>query len=107
MRLLSETLNELIGLAQETITRPARTRDFATDEKLAKLAAEVRDADARPAEGKRTTDAAMVMVIVLNAFFASDREPTSHLLGNAGVTLTWLRGEAWVALNNEKEARAS
>lgn len=106
MRPLSETLIDLIGFAEETITRPARTLSLA-DGRFIALAREVRTADALPAESERTTRAALVMVIVLEQFFASDREPTSYFLAHAGMTLTWLRGEAWAARKNEKEARGS
>lgn len=107
MRLLSETLIDLIGFAEQTITRPAKHYGFTIDAQFAQLAAEVRRAAAMPAEGIRTTQAALVMVITLEEFFASDREATSQLLGIAGVALPWLRGEAWTARRNEKEARGS
>jgi hypothetical protein len=69
------------------------------------LAREIRHADALPAEGSRTTRAGLVMVIALEEFFSSDREPTSQMLMLAGATLPWLRGEAWIARKNENEAR--
>jgi hypothetical protein len=108
MRPLSETLLDLVGFAEEVITRPAKYFMPAMDDRLRfnSLAAEIRKADVTPAEGVRTTRAALVMVIVLEEFLAGDREPTSHFLGHAGITLPWLRGEAWQARRNEKEARA-
>jgi hypothetical protein len=105
MRLLSETLVDLIGFAEETITRPAKYYGVSVDERFTSLAAEIRHADALPAEAIRTTRAGMVMVIALEEFFAGDREPTSQMLMIAGATLPWLRGEAWTARKNEKEAR--
>src|ERR1700682_2453504 len=107
MRPLSETLTDLIGLAEETITRPSKHYGFTPDQHFTGLATEVRRADALPAEGVRTTRAALVMVIALEEFFAGDREPTSQMLMLAGATLPWLRGEAWAARKNEKEARES
>jgi len=107
MRPLSEVLIDLIGFTEETITRPSRYHGFVVDQRFADLAAEVRHADARPAEGPRTTRAAMVVVIAIEAFFATDRPPTSPCLMVAGAALPWLRGEAWTAMTNEKAARAS
>jgi hypothetical protein len=108
---LSETLILLIGFAEETIARPAKharyLSGFSEAERFAALASEVRAADARPAEGVRATGAAMIMVFAIEAFFASDREPTSQWLGVAGVTLPLLRAEAWIARRNEQEARGS
>jgi hypothetical protein len=101
MRPLSETLNQLIAVAEIAIVRP-QTRELHT---AAAIFAEIRLADARPAEGIRTTRAALVMVILLEEFLAGDREPTSHHLMLAGAALPWLRGEAWRAVQNEKEAR--
>lgn len=108
MRTLADTLLDLIGFAEEVITKPAKYFGPAMDDRLRfnSLAAEIRQADTRPAEGIRTTRAALVMVIVLEEFFAGDREPTSHFLAHAGVTLPWLRGEAWQARRNEKEQRS-
>lgn len=105
MKTLSEILNELIGFAEEVITRPRRYDGMALAARFAPLAETVRRADALPAEGIRTTRAAMTMVIVLEEFFAGDREPTSQLLGIAGAALPWLRADAWRALRNEKETR--
>lgn len=106
MNTLSQTLNDLIGFAEEVITRPSRYFPGpALEARFAHIAEAIRHADALPAEGIRTTRAAMTMVIVLEEFFAGDREPTSQLLGIAGAALPWLRTDAWRALRNEKEAR--
>jgi hypothetical protein len=107
---LSETLIRLIGFAEEIITRPARlygSAGFDQGLNFGSLAAEIRKAEARPAEGIRTTRAAMIMVFAIEEFFAGDREPTSQWLGVAGVTLPLLRAEAWRARRNEQEARGS
>ncbi len=106
MRPLSETLTLLIAIAEEIITRPAMTYSFVNDGRFGGIAAEIRKADVTPAEGIRTTRAALVMVILLEEFLASAREPTSQHLSLAGATLPWLRGEAWQARRNEKEARS-
>ncbi len=105
MRPLSQALTALIGFAEETITRPGKFHGFRLDEGFGELAREIRRHDALPAEGVRTTRSAMVMIIALEEFFDSDREPTSRWLMVAGVTLPILRGEAWRAAKNEKEAR--
>jgi hypothetical protein len=102
---LSKTLNELIGFTEEVITRPNRYSGHALDARFAPIAASVRHADALPAESVRTTRAGVVVVTVLEAFFAGDREPHSQLLGLAGAALPWLRAEAFRALRNEQEAR--
>jgi hypothetical protein len=107
MRPLSETLTDLIAFAEETITHPRRVPNLGDTGRFPQLAAEIRRADARPADGVRATRTGLVMVIALEAFFAGDREPTSQLLGLAGCALPWLRGEAWIAMKNEKEARGT
>jgi hypothetical protein len=107
MRPLSETLTDLIVFAEQVITRPAMVPNLANNGMLPTLAREVKYADALPAESVRTTRAAMVMIIVLEEFFAGDCEPDERALMLAGATLPWLRGEAWVARRNEKEAGAS
>lgn len=103
---LSETLILLIGFAEEVITRPAKharhVGAFSDAERFAFLASEVRAADARPADGLRTTYAAMAMVAALEGFFAGDREPTSQWLGLAGNSLPLLRADAWAAKRNEQ-----
>jgi len=110
MRPLSETLTDLIVLAEDSVTRPSRYRAGpALDAKFAALATEVRDAEARPAENVRTTSAAMIMVLALEEFHATGA--TSENLSNpwlmlAGATLPLLRIDAWRAFNNEKQARA-
>lgn len=106
MRPLSETLTDLIVLAEAVVSRP-RSMAVAKDvTPLPTLAAEIRRAAELPAEDVRTTQAALIMAIALKEFFDGDREPGSQWLGVAGVVLPLLRVEAWAALNNEKAARA-
>ena len=103
MRALSNVLNDLIGFAESAVTRP--NSDHGYTEQFAALAAEVRYADALPAENIRTTRAAMVIVIAIEEFWRGGREPGSRWLMLVGATLPMLRAEAWIAINNEKEAR--
>lgn len=109
MNPVSETLTLLIGFAEEIVTRPMTSYagGFGIAERFALLARDVRHADARPAEGARVTNAAMIMVIALERYFEGDREKTSPWLMVAGTTLPLLRAEAWVAHRQEKEARGS
>ncbi|MBR1150124.1 hypothetical protein JQ575_05620 [Bradyrhizobium sp. JYMT SZCCT0428] len=112
MRPLSQTLNDLIGFAEETVTRPNRYSGHALGARFGELAAEIRGADARPAEAVRTTRAAMVMVYALEGFYAGEPEAGSRSLESpwlmlAGAALPLLRVEAWIAFNNEKAARGT
>ncbi|UEM09038.1 hypothetical protein J4G43_030330 [Bradyrhizobium barranii subsp. barranii] len=104
MRPLSQTLTDLIGFTEEVITRPARHHGLAADTRYPLLAQEIRDADKRPAEGVRCTHSGVAIVACLDAFFASDMDPTSRWLGAIGALLPLLRGEAWQQLKSEKEA---
>jgi hypothetical protein len=103
MRALSATLTDLIEFAEGVVTRPRSNHEYAGA--FVVLASEVRYADTLPAEGVRTTRAAMVMVIAIEEFRQSGQEAGSRWLMLAGATLPLLRGEAWLAMNNEKEAR--
>lgn len=110
MRPLSQALNDLIGFAEDIVTRPNRYTARAMDSRFGELAAEIRQADARPAEAVRTTRAAMVMVTVLEGFYAGESEAGSRSLESpwlmlAGTALPLLRVDAWLAFNNEKAAR--
>lgn len=107
MRALSETLTDLIVLAEDTIARPMKHYGFAVDERFTIVSQEIRRADGLPAEGIRTTRAAMIMVTALDEFIASDRESTSPWLMLAGTALPLLRAEAWRARRNEQEARGT
>lgn len=110
MKPLSETLTDLIGFAEETVTKPNRYSGSTLTARFADLAAEVRQADARPAENIRTTRAALIMVMALEEFYDANNECGPTPLKNpwlmlAGTTLPLLRVDAWRALNNEKQAR--
>jgi hypothetical protein len=108
---LSATLTDLIGVAEQVVTKPARYPGSSLSaQAFAAIAADVREADARPAENIRTTTAAMIMVLALEEFHGAGA--TSENLSNpwlmiAGATLPLLRVDAWRAFNNEKQARGS
>lgn len=110
MRPLSETLTDLIVLAEDSVTRPSRyVAGSALYARLAAIAGEVREAEARPAENIRTTTAAMIMVMALEEFYAAgaaNENLSNPWLMLAGATLPLLRVDAWRAFNNEKQARA-
>ncbi|MDA9521662.1 hypothetical protein XI06_15260 [Bradyrhizobium sp. CCBAU 11434] len=106
MRTLSRTLNDLILVVEDTLTRPARYQTIVADRKFPDLAAEIRVFDAKPAEHARCTNAAMAIVHLLEAFYASDCEATSPWLSAVGAALPLLRTEAWQALRNEKAQSA-
>lgn len=108
MRPLSATLNDLTGIAEQTVTKPSRYLSDAGKEVFAGIVAEVRAAEARPAEDVRTTSAALMMVLALEEFYAAGA--ASENLSNpwlmiAGSLLPLLRVDAWRAFNNEKQAR--
>lgn len=107
MRELSKTLTALIDVANHVVTRHGLTLGGRiVDSPFAQLAAEVRAADARPCEGVRCTNAALAMVIALEAYRDSDREDFgAPWLMIAGALLPMLRADAWRALNDEKGAR--
>jgi hypothetical protein len=104
MRELSESLTILIATAEDVIRRPVHVPGQ-LPASFAELAAEIRHADARPAEAVRTTRAAIVMLIAIEEFFAGPRSECSPWLMLAGASLPLLRVEAWQALNNERAAR--
>lgn len=104
MRPLSQTLTELIALTEELLTKPARHHGLAADIRFAVLAQEIRDADKRPAEGIRCTASGVAIVACTEAYFAGEMDPGSRWLSAIGALLPILRGEAWQALRNEREA---
>lgn len=104
MRPLSQTLTDLIGFTEELLTKPARHHALAADIIFGVLAREVREADKRPAEGIRCTASGVAIVACIEAFFAGEMDPGSRWLSAIGALLPILRGEAWQALRNEKEA---
>lgn len=100
MKPLSRTLTELIDLAEQMLTRPLMG---VSPSQLVDLAREVRAAEARPAENRRTTRAALVMVIALEEIRGADRDEDVgpwQMLG--GCALPMLRAEAYQALRNER-----
>lgn len=105
MRPLSQALNALIMVVEETLTRPARYQSIARDPAFPVLAAEIRKVDAQPADQVRCTRAAMATIHLLEAFYASDAlEATSPWLSAIGAVLPLLRGDAFQALRNERTA---
>ncbi len=110
-RPLSATLTDLIGFAEQTVVKPTRYLSVSASAwAFAAIAAEVREAEARPAEDIRTTAAAMIMVLALEEFYTSG--VSSENLSNpwlmiAGAALPLLRVDAWRAFNNEKQARGT
>ncbi|TYL80158.1 hypothetical protein [Bradyrhizobium cytisi] len=104
MRPLSQTLTELIGFTEEMLTKPARHHGLAAETRFPLLAQEIRDADKRPSEGIRATSSGIAIVACPEAYFAGEMDPTSRWLAAIGGLLPLLRGEAWQALRNEKEA---
>ena len=103
MRPLSQTLADLITVANDTITR--RGMQTMVGGHFALLADEVRRADVRPCENVRTTRAAMIMVFALEGFAEGPQDAGSPWLMLAGTTLPLLRVDAWLAMNQEKGAR--
>jgi hypothetical protein len=103
MRSVSAILTDLIGFTEEVIAkRPSGS--LAGIDRFAALAAEVREADAKPSIGERATSAAIVIVTALEEFKGSERDMQSPWLMVVGATLPLLRAGAWLALKNEKEA---
>lgn len=103
MRPLSQSLNALIMVVEETLMRPARYQSIARDPAFPVLAAEIRRIDAQPADQVRCTRAAMAAIHLLEAFYACDAlEATSPWLSAVGAVLPLLRGEAFQALRNER-----
>lgn len=101
MREISRALTDLIAFAEEVLRGPqlhARAPRSFTE-----LAAEIGHRHAQPAEGMRSTRAAVVMITALDGFFA-DQDDSWLML--AGCALPLLRREAWQALVSEREARA-
>lgn len=104
MRPLSQVLNDLIMVAEEALTRPARYQSLARNPRFPPLLQEIRDAEARPSEGVRCTAAGLATALALEAFYSTDVDATSRWLAAIGALLPILRREARQALRNEKEA---
>lgn len=104
MKPLSQTLSNLVVLAEELTTRPLINPLLLRDRCLT-IGSEVRAADARPAESVRTTSAAMMMVMAIHEYrhAAADRAPMWLML--IGATLPLLRQAAFDAFAEENEQR--
>jgi len=101
MRPLSECLTALIREADVLIRQPQQVRHTPA---FAALAAEIRDWERRPAEGVRCTRAALVMLHAIEGYFETGGEKGNPWLMLAGATLPLLRVDAWLALNDERNA---
>jgi hypothetical protein len=104
MRPISETLKILIATAEDLVHWPLKASGLMLSS-FPELAAEIRKLDQQPAEGVRTTAAAMVMIIALEKFAEGPHDKGSQWLMIAGSMLPILRAEAYVAMMNEREAR--
>ncbi|MES5483616.1 hypothetical protein QMZ05_12730 [Bradyrhizobium sp. INPA03-11B] len=104
IRPLSQTLNDLIGIAESVVTR-ARYATPMPRATFAALAAEVREAESLPADGQRATYGAIVVVNAIEAFHATGSESGSPWQMIVGTALPLLRTDAWIALNQEKAAQ--
>jgi hypothetical protein len=94
-RELSKVLTELIQITSDVITRHGLTLGGnIVSGHFAEVAAEIRAADQRPAEGVRCTNAALAMVIALEAYRDSDRDAGSPWLMIAGALLPMLRADS-------------
>jgi hypothetical protein len=107
MRELSKVLLDLIDLANDVVTRKGMTLGvgMGAGEQFSRLAAEVREAEQRPADGVRATYGAVIMINALEAFCATGGAAGSPWLMLAGAALPLLRADAWLALNQEKAAQ--
>ena len=103
MKRLSMVITDLIILAQQVISAP-RLNNY---QGLAEIAAEVRRADALPAEYVRSTRAALMLVMAIeehrhcNANRSRELEPQWLMI--VGVLLPLVRAECWTAVTNERE----
>ena len=106
MRPLSEAINVLLATAQDVIHKP-QMMPMRLPESFAQLAAEIRAADARPQDAERCTRAATMMLSAIEGFYETrdSARLENPWLMLAGSLLPLLRVEAWVAFNNEKQAR--
>lgn len=103
MRPLSESLTVLIATAEDLVRRPQQSWSALTSTGFADLATEIRAADARPAEGVRSTRAAVIMITAIEARADSFADDLSWQM-LIGAALPLLRREAWQALNSERGA---
>lgn len=103
MRSFSDTLNELIVLTEEAITRPQALFDPRFKDRFWRVDAEVRRADAQPAEDVRTSNAAMIVVIAMTAAIAAPAPAPWRMI--IGASLDLLRADAYQQLLNDRGAR--
>jgi hypothetical protein len=101
MRLLSQTLTDLIGIAEHLMVL-ARFAPPAPRASFDEIAAEVREAEKRPAVGQRATYGAIVMVNAIEAFHATGAEAGNRWQMLIGATLPLLRTDAWLAFSQER-----
>lgn len=103
-RPLSDTLNELIVLAEDVVTRPHALFDERVRNRIGHLAQDVRRADAQPAEGERTTYAAMITIVAMEAAVAGKSHgPWARMI--IGAALEPLRTASFRQLDIQREAR--
>ena len=104
---LSGILSNLIVLAEEIITRPQRMnhQGTPTQDKVARLGVEIREADQQIYEGEPATAAGVVMITCIEQAILHQGKPIAlHWLAVAGATLPLLREESFIAFRNEREA---
>ncbi len=106
---VSGILSNLIVLAEEIVTRPSIVLTSPrTQERVALLSVDVREADAQMYEGEPTTSSGVVMIMALEQYLIHEGKGLAPMwLALAGAALPLLREEAFKALTNEREARRS
>lgn len=104
MKPLSQTLSSLVVLTEELLARPLLDPRSVAG-RFAAIAADVRAAEARPAEGIRTTSAALVTVTAIEEYRHAASDRASMWLMLIGATLPLLRAAAFDALNEERQRR--
>ncbi|SDC08491.1 hypothetical protein SAMN05216337_1001216 [Bradyrhizobium brasilense] len=105
IRPLSQTLTELIIIAESMVTR-ARYASAAPIGQFNVLAAEVWAAHQRPAaDGERATYGAVHIVNAIEAFHATGAEAGSPWQMEIGSGLPMLRADAFRAFSQEKAAQ--
>lgn len=104
---ISGILSSLIVVAEEIITRPSIVlQSPRTQERVALLSVDVREADDQLYEGEPTTSSGLVMITALEQYLIHQGKGLAGMwLVLAGAALPLLREEAFKALENEREAR--
>lgn len=110
-RSLARVLEDLIAVADRIAQRPPLLQDADTRYRIGSLGQEIEHFARLPADARRTTSAAEVMVIALREAAHADRREREDYLGGhwmmlAGATLPLLRAECFIAIRNEREQRA-